>query len=83
MTSNYDKYIQPETWPVPVEEIGCVFAGRRLPDGLVEILCAGDLGKFTAGQVFILGTVPCKHAGGVLEAIITYRNACRKLIGHP
>ncbi len=79
MTSNYDKYIRPEVWPIPVEQVGYVFEGSNLPGGMVEIRCVGDHGHYVAGKVFILDSAPREHARGVTDAIVMYRNACLKL----
>ncbi len=81
MTSNYDKYIRPEVWPIPATDIGYMFEGRHLLDGMCEIRCVGELGTPGAGRVFALDVVPHEHTRGIIEAIRAYCNACSKLIG--
>jgi hypothetical protein len=81
MTSNYDKYVRPEVWPIPAEAVGYLVEGRNLPGGMVEIRCAGDVGEFVAGRVFVLDAVPREHVRGAIAAISAYCQACRKLIG--
>ena len=81
MTSNYDKYIRPETWPIPVTEIGYLFEGRSGLDGMVEIRCWVAPNSERGSADCILGVVPREHVRGAIGAIIAYRNACRKLTG--
>ena len=81
MTSNYDKYIRPEVWPIPARAVGYLFEGRNLPGGMVEIRCAGNLGELVAGRMFVLDVVPRGHAQRAITAINAYCQACRKLIG--
>jgi hypothetical protein len=81
MTSNYDKYVRPEMWPIPAEHIGYLFEGRNLPGGMVEIRAVGDIGQFVAGKTYILDAVPREHVREAVNAIIAYRDAYRKLTG--
>lgn len=79
--ADYNQYIRPETWPIPVTEIGYLFEGRSVLDGMVEVRCwaAPNSGRDPAD--YILGVVPREHVRGAIGAIIAYRNACSKLIG--
>lgn len=79
--TDYNQYIRPEVWPIPVAEIGFLFGGRSVPDGMVEIRCVGELGTSGAGRVFAIDAVPREHFRGAIEAIRAYCNACRKLTG--
>ena len=81
MTSNYDKYIRPEVWPIPATGIGYMFEGRHLLGNMCEIRCAGELGTPGAERIFVLDVVPHEHVRGTIEAIRIYCEACRKLIG--
>jgi hypothetical protein len=82
MTSNYDKYVRPEMWPIPAEHIGYLFEGRNLPGGMVEIRCGHSrLDQFVAGKTYILDAVPREHVREAVNAIIAYRDAYRKLTG--
>ena len=81
MTSNYDKYVQPETWPLPVDRVGYIFQGLHIQNNMTEIRCVGNFGEPVAGRVYILATVSREDASGAIVAIHTYCEACRKLIG--
>ena len=81
MTSNYDKYVRPEVWPVPARAVGRWVEGRNLPGGTAEIRCVGELYSEFAGRIFILDVVPHEHVRGAIAAINAYCQACRKLIG--
>ena len=83
MTSNHDKYVRPEVWPIPAEAVGYLTEGHNLPSGMVEIRCVGSLYSEFAGRSCILDTVPREHVPGAIAAINAYCRACRKLIGWP
>ena len=81
MTSNYDKYIRPETWPVPVENIKSVHFGMRCFDGMIEVRAWAARPGFTASRLYILDWVPEHLATQIVRAITEYVMACRKLTG--
>lgn len=81
MTSNYDKYVRPEVWPIPARAVGYLVEGRNLPSGTVEIRCVGSLYSEFAGRSYILDVVPRERVRGAIATIDAYCQACRKLIG--
>lgn len=81
MTSNYDEYVRPEVWPVPVEDIGSVHFGTRRPDGMIEVRAWAARPGFTASRLYVLDWVPEHLAAQTVRAIAEYVMACRKLTG--
>lgn len=82
MTSNYDKYVRPEVWPVPAEDIAFVLnepPGPNETHANVRALYK-PLGDMRA-SIIVIDEVPREDYRGARTAIAAYCKACRKLIG--
>ncbi|PTT35019.1 hypothetical protein DBR23_24720 [Acidovorax sp. HMWF018] len=80
MTSNYDKYIRPEVWPVSVDTVSSVHFGARHSGGRIEVRAWGSPPGMPP-RLYVLDVVPEYEAPHAVQAIAEYVMACRKLVG--